>query len=219
MKRELRKTEDGSHTLFVPELNEAYHSVHGAVQESQHVFISQGFLTVPKKHISILEIGFGTGLNALLSLAEAERLSLDVQYHGIEKYPLDFHEYSSLNYEEFVHGIRPGSLLEMHESPWEHEVSLGDHFTLIKSKSDIRAFLPLGPYDLVYFDAFAPEKQAQLWTEPVFCSIARALNPGGVLVSYTSKGSVRRALISCQFDVKKVPGPPGKWEMIRATRS
>ena len=217
MKRELRKTEDGSHTLYVPELDEAYHSIHGAVQESLHVFIAHGLSTIREPRISILEIGFGSGLNALLSLAEAQRRDLEVNYHSIEKYPLDHHEYSLLNFEDYVHGTRPGLLMKIHEAPWGEAVRISDHFTLTKEKSDVRSFIPKGPYDLVYFDAFAPQKQPQLWTEQVFSSIGRALKPGAVLVSYTSKGSVRRALISCQFDVKKVPGPPGKREMIRAT--
>jgi len=218
MKREFRVTEDGSHTLYLPELDEPYHSIHGAIQESLHVFLGQGFLTLDKPSVNILEIGFGTGLNALLTLAEAKRRSIEVQYHAIEKYPLDYEEYSHLNFETFIDGISPGSLMKLHDAPWEKAARITENFTLIKELSDIRAMNPKGPFDLVYFDAFAPQKQAHLWTEQIFSSIFKALEPGGILVTYTSKGSVRRALISCGFEVKKVPGPPGKREMIRAIR-
>ena len=217
MKRELRITEDGSHTLYVPEMEESYHYVHGAIQESLHVFLGQGFLTLDKAFLNILEIGFGTGLNALLTLAEANKRDIKVRYHSIEKYPLDYVEYSQLNYEEFIEGLTPGNLMKMHESPWDETVAINDHFTLLKEKSDLREIKPQGPYDLVYFDAFDPEKQAHLWTQQVFDLISSAVKPGGVLVTYTSKGNVRRALISCQFDVKRVPGPPGKRHILRAT--
>ena len=218
MKRELRITEDGSHTLYVPEMQEAYHSVHGAIQESLYIFLEQGFLTLDKAFLNILEIGFGTGLNALLTLDEAYKRDIKVRYHSIEKYPLDYEEYSQLNYEEFIDGLRPGSLMKMHESPWEKAVPISDHFTLLKEKSDLREFKLQGPYDLVYFDAFAPQKQAHLWTEEVFDRISSAVKLGCVLLTYTSMGNVRRALISCQFDVKKVPGPPEKRHILRATR-
>jgi len=218
MKRELRITEDGSHTLYVPEMEESYHSVHGAIQESRYIFLVQGFLTLDKAFLNILEIGFGTGLNALLTLAEAYKRDIKVRYHSIEKYPLDYEEYSRLNYEDFIEGLNPGNLRKMHESPWDEAVLINDHFTLLKEKSDLREIKLQGPYDLVYFDAFDPEKQAHLWTEQVFDRISSAVKPGGVLVTYTSKGNVRRALISCKFDVKKVPGPPGKRHILRATR-
>ncbi len=218
MKRELRITEDGSHTLYVPEMEETYHSVHGAIQESLYIFLEQGFLTLDKEFLNILEIGFGTGLNALLTLAEANKRDIKVRYHSIEKYPLDYKEYSQLNYEDFIEGLTPGSLMKMHESPWEEAVPISDHFTLLKERSDLREIKLQGPYDLVYFDAFDPEKQAHLWTEQIFGRISSAVKPGGILLTYTSKGNVRRALISCQFDVKKVPGPPGKRHILRATR-
>ena len=218
MIRELKITGDGSHTLYVPEMDEPYHSIHGAIQESLHVFIGQGFLAFNKASLSILEVGFGTGLNALLTLSEAGRQGVDVQYHAVEKYPLDYEEYSLFNFENFIVGIPGGLLMKMQEAPWEEAVRITDHFTLTKECSDLRSMNPKGPFDLVYFDAFAPQKQAHLWTEEVFRSIYRIMNPGGVLVTYTSKGSVRRTLISCEFEVEKVPGPPGKREMIRATR-
>ena len=218
MKRELRLTEDGSHTLYLLELDEPYHSSHGAIQESLHIFIGQGFLTLDRPSLSILEIGFGTGLNALLTLAEAEKRGVKVQYHGIEKYPVNYKEYSNLNFEEFIDGIPPGALMKLHQSPWEEAVRITENFTLTKELTDIRTMNPTGPFDLVYFDAFAPQKQTDLWSEEVFHSISRALRPGGILVTYTSMGIVKRALRSSGFEVKRAPGPPGKRHTLRATK-
>jgi len=218
MKRELRLTDDGSHTLYLQDLDESYHSTFGAIQESLHIFIGQGFLTLDLPSISILEIGFGTGLNALLTLSEAERRGVEVQYHGIEKYPLDHKEYSSLNYEEFINGILPGSLMKLHKAPWEEAIRITENFTLTKELTDISTINPKGPFDLVYFDAFAPQKQEDLWSEEVFCRISRALKPGGILVTYTSMGIVKRALRSCGFEVKRAPGPPGKRHTLRAIK-
>jgi len=217
MKRELRVTEDGSHTLYLPELDEPYHSIHGAIQESRHVFLGQGFNTLEKSSINILELGFGTGLNAYLTLAESQSRGIRINYHTIEKYPLEFGEYSNLNFEVFIEGGKPGKFLLLHQCPWNQPVKITDDFTLLKEQHDFREMKLIGPYDLVYYDAFAPQKQAHLWSESIFRAISGALKPGSVLVTYTSMGSVRRTLISCGFDVRKVPGPPGKREMIRAT--
>lgn len=218
MKRELRLTNDGSHTFYVPELDEPYHSIHGAIQESLHIFIGQGFCYLSHRSLSILEIGFGTGLNALLSLAEAEKRGVEVQYHGIEKYPINYEEYSSLNYEKIIEGIPPGSLMKLHQGTWGEADRITDNFTLTKEMADIRTINPKGPFDLVYFDAFAPQKQADLWSEEVFCNIYKALKTGGILVTYTSMGIVKRALRSCGFSVKRAPGPPGKRHTLRATK-
>lgn len=217
--RKLHITEDGSHTLFVPELDESYHSVYGAIQESQHVFLKHGFQTIRKSRIRILETGFGTGLNVLLTLAEAARRRTVIYYHTVDKYPVEANEYKIFNYEQFIEGIPGGTLIRMHEAQWNKEIRFAPHFSFYKELSDFRDMNPQGPFDLVYYDAFDPQKQPDLWTEDIFCRISRLLNPGGILVSYTSKGSVRRALESCGFHVEKIPGPPGKREMIRAIRS
>lgn len=218
MKRELRVTEDGSHTLYLPEMDEPYHSIHGAIQESRHVFLAHGLLTLDKSSLNILEIGFGTGLNALLTLAEGQKRGLIINYHTVEKYPLDYEEFSQINFENFIEGVHPGSLMKLHEAPWEEKVPITETFTITKEKSDFRTMKASRSLDLVYFDAFAPQKQPHLWTEEIFRTISEAVAPGGVLVTYTCKGSVRRALTSCGFEVTKVPGPPGKREMIRAER-
>jgi len=218
MKRELRLTEDGSHTIFVHELDEPYHSIHGAIQESEHVFLKHGLRTISKDSIRILEIGFGTGLNALLTLAEVGKTGKKVHYHAVEKYPLEEREYSAINFEQFIAGPSAGSLIGLHEARWGETSRLSPDFTLFKEKSDFRSMEPEGPFDLVYYDAFDPQKQPRLWKEEIFRKISEMVVSGGVLVTYTVKGSVRRALISCDFKVEKVPGPPGKREMTRAIR-
>lgn len=218
MERELRLTKDGSHTLYVLGLDEPYHSMHGAIQESMHVFINQGFQIIRKSSLTILEIGMGTGLNVMLSLVESIKHKTEVYYHAVEKYPLSTLEYNQLNYETLISDIPKGSLFQLHTSTWETKFSLADNFMVKKELSDIRSMNPKRHFDLVYFDAFAPEKQPKLWTKEIFRKLSLLMNPGGILVSYTSKSAVRRALNSSGFAVTKVPGPPGKWEMIRAIR-
>lgn len=218
MKRVLQKTEDGSHTFYASELDEPYHSMHGALQESEHIFIDQGFKQVKKASIRILEIGFGTGLNTLLSYREGIKTTTRIYYHTVEKYPLTSSEYSKLNYESFVTGIPDGILIQMHLAPWEKDFDLHPIFRLHKEKSDFRKMQPKGRYDLIYFDAFAPEKQPELWSENIFSRISDLSNSGAILVTYSSKGLVQRALKKSAFNVEKIPGPPGKREMIRAIR-
>lgn len=218
MERFLRQTDDGSHTLYVQELDEAYHSTHGAIQESMHVFIKEGLQSLNKAKLRILETGFGTGLNALLTWKIAEHSKLSIHYHSVEKYPLSKMEYAQLNFETLIGGVPQGLLNEMHEADWERPVQISDRFSLFKEKADFRSMNPEGNFDLVYFDAFSPDTQPELWSEEVFSIIRNRTEKGAVLVSYSSKGSVRRTLISCGFRVEKVQGPPGKREMIRALR-
>lgn len=218
MERSLRLTEDGSHTLYVDKLDEPYHSSHGALQESMHVFIQQGLLTKEKTRLRILELGFGTGLNALLTMRFANQANLEVHYHAVEKYPLKRTEYSQLNFEQVIDEVPDGFLNLMHDAEWETSVQLSSRFTLFKEEADFRSMNPPGNFDLVYFDAFSPDKQPELWSAEVFSTIQKSTRRGAVLVTYSSNGAVRRTLISCGFKIEKVPGPPGKIEMIRATR-
>lgn len=218
MIRTLSLTGDGSHTLFVPELDEPYHSAHGAIQESRHVFISQGLHTLNLSTLRILELGFGTGLNALLTLAESIIMDLEIYYHTVEKYPLKEHEYSKLNHEQFLDLVPNGTLDLMHQCPWGEKVQISERFVLYKEVADFRSMKLPPQFDLVYFDAFSPDKQPELWSDQVFGVIARVCGPGAVLVTYSSKGVVRRTLGSCGFNVSKVPGPPGKREMTRAVK-
>ncbi len=219
MNRKLVKTKDESYTLYVPELDEHYHSIHGALQESRHVFINAGlfYLVEKQKDISLLEVGFGTGLNAFLTRVEAERRQLSIKYCGLEKYPLTQEEYSKLHYYKNI-GY-PGaqqSFEQLHKSSWDETQMLSDHFIFTKLKIDFRQFESPEQFDLIYFDAFAPSAQADLWTAEVFSNMYNSLKTNGILVTYCVKGDVRRAMRSVGFRVEKLPGPPGKREMLRA---
>ena len=218
MERRLMITEDGSHTVFVEGLEEPYHSTHGALQESMHVFIRQGFFRVQWTSVRILELGFGTGLNALLTLVKGISSNKDIYYHSVEKYPLLEHEYNMLNYEKFLDREVEGTLQKLHNCPWGEAIKISDRFTLFKEESDFRTMNIPPDINLIYLDAFSPDKQAELWTQKVIGSIAEQSVPGAVLVTYSSKGLVRRTLTSCGFHVEKVEGPPGKREMVRATK-
>ena len=218
MERSLKITEDGSHTMFVKGLDEPYHSTHGALQESMHVFIKQGLLTVKQSSVRILELGFGTGLNALLTLSQSISLKLDIFYHAVEKYPLMEHEYKQLNYEKLVDHLPKGALHRIHSCPWGEPVQISDRFTLYKEEADFRSMKLSPNINLVYFDAFSPDKQPELWTHEVIGAVGHVSDPGAILVTYSSKGVVRRTLTSCGFAVNKVAGPPGKREMVRAIK-
>lgn len=218
MEREIRVTGDGSHTLYVNSLDEPYHSIHGALQESKHVFIEQGLRQVSFSPVRILEIGFGTGLNLLLTLEYSLEKGIEVYYHTVEKYPLSPVEYLKLNYTGYLHTASPDQFEKIHQAPWDISFEIGNHFRIYKEHADFRNMEPKGTFDLVYFDAFAPDKQPELWDAPIFRKVYELMVPGGILVTYTAKGSVRRTLGSCGFEVSKVPGPPGKREMIRAKR-
>ncbi len=209
------KTDDTSHTLYVPFLGESYHSRYGAIQESQHVFIRNGFHAVAKKDLHVLEIGFGTGLNALLTLLEAEPSGRTIHYTALELYPLPDELVSQLNYCHLLEADE-ALFLRMHALPWDEEFSLTDHFVLHKLHGDLRTVSLPGKYDLVYFDAFSADVQPELWTPGIFSRLARVMNKQSILVTYAAKGIVRRALEQTGFRVERLPGPPGKREMIRA---
>ena len=218
MQRIIEQTEDGSATLYVPELNEHYHSVKGARTESQHIFIDMGLKASAAPCPHILEAGFGTGLNALLTLQEAERSGRPVRYTGIELYPLAWTEVEALHYSD------DPRLRLLHEAPWEEEVSLTPTFRLLKLRRDLTSWQadderPPLRCDVVYFDAFAPEKQPALWTPAVFRNLYRCLTSGGILTTYCAKGAVRRLMQDIGFRMERLPGPPGgKREILRATK-
>jgi tRNA U34 5-methylaminomethyl-2-thiouridine-forming methyltransferase MnmC len=222
MTLEIFTTLDGSDTLFVPELNEHYHSRFGAVQESRQVFIEHGFMAVKDtgEPVKIFEMGFGTGLNTLLTLLAAKELNLKVNYTSIEKFPLHSEVWERLNYGSDI--SLPGSrneFREIHEAPWDQAVGLTGSFTLKKIHADIAGFIPAETgFDVVYFDAFSPDVQPDLWTQEVLGPIGNWLKPGGILVTYSCKGSVKRILKANGFKVEKLPGPPGKRTVLRGIR-
>jgi len=239
VKREIIITADGSQSISVPEMNVTYHSIHGAIQESKHVFIEAGLHDpiLPKEQLSIFEVGFGTGLNALLTMIEAEKLAKEIYYEAVEQFPLDHNEIRLLNYcGQLGREDLQSAFEQLHDCNWENEVKLTRNFSFRKSKINLLN-LPVWPYsaaasakaqpagfgtfqtfNLIYFDAFAPNVQPELWTNEIFQKIFSMLDPGGVLVTYCSQGDVRRAMQAAGFLVEKLPGPKGKREIIRATR-
>ena len=221
MERKIICTEDGSHTLYIPEMDEHYHSMHGAVQESKHVFIEAGYNAVAKDKLIIFEVGFGTGLNALLTLKESHINRKRVQYFSIEKYPLTPEEYSTLNYAQIQGKQYSEYFLKLHQCNWDIPVEITNNFIFTKLRGDITNFcfdqLPL--FDLIYFDAFAPNKQDGLWSSRIFNQLYTNSNNNAVLVTYCAKGEVRRTMQAAGFSVQRIPGPPGKREMIKAMKS
>lgn len=271
-------TEDGSHTLYVPELNEHYHSTHGAMQESTHIFIREGLLhrlllqssgqqkqtklhhgEGPQQQLSIgqplqtthkinlLEIGFGTGLNALLTLLEAERNGIEMLYQTLERYPISVEAAQKLNYpatlnrlerdtamdipmqtyQNDLNDARLGNntfeklFLQLHTSPWGKAETITPGFTLLKQQIDFSrpaTFVPEKSFDLIYYDAFAPGKQPEMWTQEIFNHLYSLSNQGAILTTYCAKGVVRRMLQTAGFQVERLPGPPGKREILRATK-
>ncbi len=221
MTTELKITQDGSHTLFVPELNEHYHSTFGAIQESEHIFINNGFnaLTI-EGAVNILEIGFGTGLNALLTYFEAEKREKKVKYVSVEPEPLSEEIYSILNYPVLLNYKNSKDVfLKIHSTQWGTDIFISDNFSIHKIKNRIEDVdLVKEKFHLVYFDAFAPDVQPELWTEQVFRKLFDSMTYGAMLLTYSSKGDVKRALKSSGFLVEKLAGPAGKREIIRAKK-
>lgn len=221
MNRELVITRDGSHTIFVPELNEHYHSIFGAIQESKHVFIKEGLSYINRKSIAIFEIGLGTGLNAFLTLLEAIQNNYRIEYYAIEKYPLDIKAVYKLNYPGLLKLNKQEKELfyKINKTAWDTKTEFNSNFSLTKIKNDITEFSIPFLYDIVYFDAFAPEKQPEMWSRKVFQKIYNNLIQNGILTTYCAKGIVKRTLISVGYRVESIPGPQGKMEIIRAHKS
>jgi tRNA U34 5-methylaminomethyl-2-thiouridine-forming methyltransferase MnmC len=224
MQRNLIVTKDGSHSVAIPEWQVAYHSVHGAVQESLHVFIDAGFRHWWQQHASagrcvIFEMGFGTGLNALLTALEAERLQRTVLYEAVEAFPLEMSIVQQLNYCDALQQPNRQSVFELlHTSEWDQLLPVTNNFSLKKVNTSLINFSTSQPVNIIYYDAFAPGAQPELWTEAVFTKLFNMLAPDGILVTYCSKGDVRRAMLAAGFRVEKIPGPPGKREMLRGSR-
>ena len=215
---QLLPTSDGSTTLYDSNLDETYHSVHGALQESMHVFIENGLrLRLPEqKHIRILEIGFGTGLNALLSLRETKLdPTLTVDYWSLEPFPISESIYLQLNYTQ---PDEQANFLALHQAEAGKSISINSNFTFRRLEQSIDGFISEQPFDMVFYDAFGPPTQPELWTTETLKYSVDMLSPGGIWVSYCAKGDVRRSLISLGLQAKRLPGPPGKRHMLFAQK-
>jgi tRNA U34 5-methylaminomethyl-2-thiouridine-forming methyltransferase MnmC len=211
-------TKDGSQTVFSEQFQTTFHSIHGAMQESLHVFIRNGFECATEKFslINILEVGFGTGLNAILTFQSALKKKIKVNYTAVEKYPLENDIYTGLNY--FKEADLNKTLLKMHEQEWNFSSYLSPDFCLEKIKGDAQDLVPQKKYELVYFDAFAPSSQEEMWTEHILRNMYNALEPSGILVTFCAKGDLKRTLRAIGFKVESLPGAPGKREMTRALK-
>ena len=222
MKRSIITTSDGSKTIQIEGWNEQYHSIHGALQEAKHVYINAGlkmFLEQQTKQIplTLLEIGFGTGLNALLTALESLNISQEICYYGIEAYPVAADELQALGYHTLI-GSDPSIFQTIHSCSWEETHIILPHFSIVKRQAFFSDIAEINAFDVIYFDAFGPRVQPHLWIESIFKKMYEALRPNGLLVTYCAKGSVRRCMQAVGFKVERLPGPPGKREMLRAIK-
>lgn len=214
-------TEDGSHTLYVPGIDEHYHSTHGAVAESVHVYVDAGLRQCVKPEIKVLEIGFGTGLNAFLSMLEAEKTSKKIDYTSLELYPIPIPVIEKLNYAKLIAPDRKDVFRMLHSSAWGQWKQISIYFSLLKLQIDFSkpsSFCPENKFDVVFFDAFAPEKQPEMWTQEIFDAIYSFCAPEAILTTYCAKGAVRRMMQTAGFSVERLPGPRGKREILRARK-
>lgn len=221
MEIQLIHTSDGSSTLYLPGMDEQYHSVHGAVTESSHVFIQNGLNFHPATEPVVFEVGFGTGLNCLLAAHWAERTEKKVLYMTVEKYPLEAGVIEKLDYGRFVPGSGKAMFAAIHACKWGKPVSLSSHFRLLKIHADFTQMSRTFPElcHVVFFDAFGPDKQPGMWTAELFSRIYSWMETGGVFVTYSAKGEVRRRLAAAGFHMERLPGPPGKKEMLRGIKT
>jgi tRNA U34 5-methylaminomethyl-2-thiouridine-forming methyltransferase MnmC len=211
-------TEDGSYSLFSDQFNQQYHSLQGAITESLHIFIELGLRPILENAgspISVIEMGFGTGLNAFLAWQLADQLKKPINYTSIEAFPISLEEASMLNYESLT---GKEGFLQLHASSWGTKYSLSEYFTFGKEQARFEEYDLEGKYDVIFYDAFDPKAQPELWTEQIFSKIAAHSDPGTVLVTYSSKGIVKRALAAAGFEVKRYPGPGKKTHVLKAVK-
>lgn len=221
MQRKIVTTSDGSHSIFIPEMDEHYHSTHGAIQEAQHVFLKNGLHPKVEEGnaLNILEVGLGTGLNLFLTWLEVQESQHPIKYYGLEAFPVTFDMAKQLNYVKQLTGESAHPTFDqIHKSEWETEVELTPNFVLAKIESKLQEFESDQRFDLVYFDAFGPRAQAEMWAVELFLKLFKLMNRNGILVTYCAKGQVRRDMQSVGFEVERLPGPPGKREMLRAIK-
>jgi tRNA U34 5-methylaminomethyl-2-thiouridine-forming methyltransferase MnmC len=219
MKLRLINTSDGSLTLYSEEFDETYHSVNGSITESQHVFINEGYNSSKSDPIFVLEIGFGTGLNAFLTFLQAQKTSKATYYHTIELFPVSPDIYCQLNYAKILTPDAVDEFLELHKADWNSEIPISKYFNFAKYLEDIAIYnFRTNIYDIIYFDAFSPARHPDAWTEPIFKKMFNTLKPGGIITTYCAKGEVRRRMQSAGFKVYRLPGPPGKREMLKGVK-
>lgn len=221
MQRKVIDTGDGSKTLFIPDMDEQYHSINGARTESEYVFLEKGYQHHPSKEPRIFEVGFGTGLNALLTAELAEQQKRHTTFISIEKYPVDENEVRALNYGELISAQAQETFKAIHKAKWGTMVKISDYFNLLKIEADLTnyTFNTAVNFDIIYFDAFGPEKQPSMWKPDIFEKIYAACAPNAVFVTYSAKGEIRRQLRDCGYSMERLPGPPGKRQMLRGTKT
>lgn len=226
MKRKIITTRDGSKTIHIEEWNEQYHSVHGAINEANHVFIKHGLLhffdidsNAENAEASVLEIGFGTGLNAFLTALKANERGFKINYVGVEAYPVKQDEIEALNYVDLVDESQQELFDKIHNSKWETQETITSNFKLIKQLKFFADITDKNTYDIIYFDAFGARVQPELWSKDIFSLMYNALKRNGVLVTYAAIGRVKRLMRDLGFNVERIEGPPGKRHMLRATKS
>lgn len=219
MEREIIKTLDGSTTIHLKEWDECYHSKHGAIQEAKHVFIKNGLSLFENNPVSILEIGFGTGLNAFITFLESNQKQQKIDYVGVEAYPVDANEVLAMNYVTELDALEFDNIFEkMHKCEWNEKTEISTDFSLTKRKQFFDEIDDFETFDLIYFDAFGYRVQPELWSTEIFRKMYNSLKPNGVLVTYAARGVVKRSMIEVGFTVEKLAGPPGKREMFRASK-
>ena len=226
MKRKIITTKDGSKTIHIEEWNEQYHSVHGAINEANHVFIKHGLLhffeinpSVIHSEVSILEIGFGTGLNAFLSALKANENNFKINYVGVEAYPVQPDEIAALNYIQLIDDTQEELFNSIHQSKWETQEIISSNFKLTKQQKFFADIQDKNCFDIIYFDAFGARVQPELWSEAIFSLMYDALKENGVLVTYAAIGRVKRLMQDLGFTIERLEGPPGKRHMLRGTKS
>ncbi len=219
MEREIIQTLDGSTTIHLKEWDECYHSKHGAIQEAKHVFIKNGLALFPDKSVSILEIGFGTGLNTFITYLESKKLGQIIDYVGVEAYPISAEELGAMNYVAELDALDLEAVFDrMHLASWEEKIKISEDFSLTKRKQFFQEIDDIEQFDLIYFDAFGYRVQPELWSTEIFKRMYDALKPNGILVTYAARGVIKRSMMSVGFTVEKLAGPPGKREMFRAKK-
>lgn len=222
IKRSIIQTSDGSKTIQIKDWDEQYHSIHGALQEAKHVYLEAGFKTYLNrfpnlKNLNVLEIGFGTGLNAYLTAFESIKYPIKTYYHAIEAYPLKKQELKELEYDK-LSDLDPLIFHKIHDCSWEKMNQISPEFSIIKRQEFFSDINDINFFDIVYFDAFGPRVQPELWGVEIFLKMYNALKFNGVLVTYSAKGSVRRTMQNIGFKVERINGPVGKREMLRSTK-